>query len=66
MEAPLIDVPDGTITTPRGFLAGATAAGIRDDVAGKLDLALLVAEERQLPGPKCTCLANGSLWASLM
>ena len=46
MEAPLIDVPDGTITTPRGFLAGATAAGIRDDISGKLDLALLVAEER--------------------
>ncbi len=46
MEAPLIDVPDGTITTPRGFRAGATAAGIRDDVSGMLDLALLVAEER--------------------
>ena len=46
MEAPLIDVPDGTITTPRGFLAGATPAGIRDDAPGHLDLALLVAEER--------------------
>ena len=46
MEAPLIELARGTITTPRGFLAGATAAGIRDDTAGKLDLALLVAEER--------------------
>lgn len=44
MEAPLIDVPDGTITTPRGFLAGATAAGIRDGAPGHLDLALLVSE----------------------
>ncbi|MDZ4278238.1 MAG: bifunctional ornithine acetyltransferase/N-acetylglutamate synthase, partial [Dehalococcoidia bacterium] len=46
MEAPLIEVPDGTITTPRGFLAGATGAGIRDDDAGHLDLALLVSERR--------------------
>ena len=46
MEAPLTDVPDGTITTPRGFLAGATAAGIRSDTAGRLDLALLVSEQR--------------------
>jgi glutamate N-acetyltransferase/amino-acid N-acetyltransferase len=46
MEAPLIDVPDGTITTPRGFLAGATAAGIRSDTPGRLDLALLVSEQR--------------------
>ncbi len=47
MEAPLIDVPDGTITTPRGFLAGATATGIREDSApGHLDLALLFSERR--------------------
>ena len=46
MEAPLIDVPNGTVTTPRGFLAGASAAGIRSDTPGRLDLALLVAEQR--------------------
>lgn len=46
MESPLIEVPDGTVTTPRGFLAGATAAGIRDDAPGHLDLGLLVAQQR--------------------
>jgi glutamate N-acetyltransferase/amino-acid N-acetyltransferase len=45
MEAPLTEVPDGTVTTPRGFLAGATDARIRDDYAqGRLDLALLHSE----------------------
>ena len=45
MEAPLIEVPDGTVTTPGGFLAGATDARIRDDYAqGRLDLALLHSE----------------------
>ena len=46
MEAPLVDVPDGVITTPRGFLAGATAAAIRDDMPGRLDLALLASEQQ--------------------
>ena len=46
IEAPLIDVADGAITTPRGFLAGAAAVGIRDDTPGRLDLALLLAERR--------------------
>ena len=47
MEAPLVDVPNGGVTTPQGFLAGATAAAIRDDSPpGHLDLALLVAERR--------------------
>lgn len=46
MEAALIEVPDGTITTPRGFLAGATAAGIRDGAPGHLDLALLCSDRR--------------------
>ena len=45
MEAPLIEVPDGTITAPLGFLAGATDAGIRDGAPGRLDLALLVSEQ---------------------
>ncbi len=41
-----MEVPDGTITTPRGFFAGATAAGIRENAPGRLDLALLVSERR--------------------
>jgi glutamate N-acetyltransferase/amino-acid N-acetyltransferase len=45
-EAPLIEVQDGGVTTPKGFFAGATAAGIRDGAApGRLDLALLRSEE---------------------
>ena len=46
MEARLLDVPDGTLTTPRGFRAGATASGIRDTTPGRLDLTLLVSDER--------------------
>ncbi|MGB2695271.1 MAG: bifunctional glutamate N-acetyltransferase/amino-acid acetyltransferase ArgJ [Dehalococcoidia bacterium] len=45
METSLIDVPDGTITTPRGFLAGAIAAGMRADYEpGRLDLGLVYSE----------------------
>ena len=45
MEAPLIEVPDGTVTTPEGFLAGATDARVRDDYApGRLDMGLLHSE----------------------
>jgi glutamate N-acetyltransferase/amino-acid N-acetyltransferase len=44
MEAPLIEVPDGTITTPIGFVAGATHAGIRYPDRDRLDLALLYSE----------------------
>ncbi len=43
-EAPLSDVPDGAITTPQGFLAGATHAGIKDPAPDRLDLALLSSE----------------------
>ncbi len=55
MEAPIVDVPGGTVTTPRGFRAGATAAGIRPNGRpsgratggpSRLDLALLVAGQR--------------------
>jgi glutamate N-acetyltransferase/amino-acid N-acetyltransferase len=45
-EAPLIDVPGGGLTTPQGFLAGATHAGIREDRPPRLDLALLYSERR--------------------
>lgn len=44
MEAPLIDVPDGTITTPLGFVAGATHAGIKYPDPDRLDLTLLYSE----------------------
>ncbi len=37
-------IPDGTITTPQGFLAGATYAGLRTYGVGKLDLGLLYSE----------------------
>ena len=36
--------PRGGVTTPRGFLAGATYAGIKSYGEGKLDLALLYSE----------------------
>src|SRR3990172_9569573 len=44
MEAPLSEGPDGTITTPLGFLAGATHAGIKYPEPERLDLALLFSE----------------------
>jgi glutamate N-acetyltransferase/amino-acid N-acetyltransferase len=45
MEPPLVDLPDGTVTSPRGFLAGATVARMRDDYApDRLDLAILHSE----------------------
>ncbi len=44
MEAPLIEVPDGTITTPLGFVAGATHAGIKYPQPDRLDLTLLYSE----------------------
>ncbi len=43
-EAPLNDVSSGTITTPQGFLAGATHAGIKYPEPDRLDLALLSSE----------------------
>jgi glutamate N-acetyltransferase/amino-acid N-acetyltransferase len=42
----LIDVPDGTVTTPLGFSAGVTAAGIREDRPDRFDLSLLLSEAR--------------------
>ena len=38
-------IPDGTVTTPRGFQAGAVYAGIKTAGEGKLDLGLLAAEQ---------------------
>ena len=50
MESQFVDVPNGTITSPIGFQAGATAAGIRDDIAERSDLALLYSEQRCVAG----------------
>ena len=37
-------VPGGSVTSPQGFVAGATYAGIRTYAPGKVDLGMLVAE----------------------
>ena len=46
----IIDLPDGTITTPLGFSAGVTAAGIREDRPDRLDLSLLDSQARCAAG----------------
>jgi glutamate N-acetyltransferase/amino-acid N-acetyltransferase len=45
MEAQIKAVPGGTVTSPQGFFAGATSAGINKRAAGKLDLAVLFSEK---------------------
>jgi glutamate N-acetyltransferase/amino-acid N-acetyltransferase len=45
METRIDIIADGTVTTPRGFHAGATAAGIKEDSKGKLDLGILFSQE---------------------
>jgi glutamate N-acetyltransferase/amino-acid N-acetyltransferase len=45
METRIDIITDGTVTTPRGFHAGATAAGIKKDSKGKLDLGILFSQE---------------------
>ncbi len=37
-------IPGGGVTSPRGFLAGATSAGIKTDNDGRLDLGILYSE----------------------
>ncbi|MBI3743241.1 MAG: bifunctional glutamate N-acetyltransferase/amino-acid acetyltransferase ArgJ [Chloroflexi bacterium] len=44
MQKGISPVADGTVTTPRGFIAGATYAGLKTYAKDKLDLALLVSE----------------------
>jgi glutamate N-acetyltransferase/amino-acid N-acetyltransferase len=44
MEAQFKAVPEGTVTSPEGFFAGAVSAGINKRAAGKLDLAILFSE----------------------
>ncbi len=44
MKAEIKAIPKGTLTSPEGFFAGATSAGINKKAAGKLDLAVLFSE----------------------
>ena len=44
MKAQIKTVPGGTVTSPKGFFAGAVSAGINQRAAGKLDLAVLFSE----------------------
>ena len=44
MAAEIESVPQGTVTSPEGFFAGATSAGINKKDAGKLDLGILFSE----------------------
>jgi glutamate N-acetyltransferase/amino-acid N-acetyltransferase len=44
VKAEIKAVPQGTLTSPEGFFAGAASAGINKKNAGKLDLAILFSE----------------------
>jgi glutamate N-acetyltransferase/amino-acid N-acetyltransferase len=44
MAAEIETIPKGTVTSPEGFFAGATSAGINKKAAGKLDIAILFSE----------------------
>jgi len=45
METKIDTIKDGTVTTPHGFHAGATAAGIKQGSKDKLDLGILFSQE---------------------
>jgi glutamate N-acetyltransferase/amino-acid N-acetyltransferase len=49
-------VPSGTVTSPAGFLAGATCAGIKTGGEDQLDLGILYSE--------CPCVASGVFTAN--
>jgi len=53
METTIIQIEGGTVTSPRGFHAGATAAGIKNPDDSRLDLGILFSEE--------PCVAAGVL-----
>ena len=52
MAAIIEVIPNGTVTTPKGFKAGATYAGLKTYAADKLDLGLLYSD--------ATCTAAGT------
>ena len=45
MTFPIAPVPDGTVTSARGFSAGGVFAGIKTPGLGKLDIGLLVSDQ---------------------
>ena len=51
MEAKIEFIPEGTVTSPKGFRAGATYAGIKKKATDVLDLGILISE--------APCLAAG-------
>ena len=44
MKAEIETIPEGTVTSPEGFFAGATSAGISKKAGDKLDLGILFSE----------------------
>ncbi len=44
MEAKIEFIPEGTVTSPKGFRAGATCAGIEKEAKHALDLGILFSE----------------------
>ena len=45
MDSAITFIPDGDVTTPQGYVAGAVYAGIKTYATDKLDLGILVSEE---------------------
>ena len=44
MDAEIEVIPSGSVTSPKGFQAGATSAGIKEEAGNGLDLAILFSE----------------------
>ncbi len=44
MEISIVSTPSGTVTSPSGFFAGATSAGIKQNPAGAPDLGIIFSE----------------------
>lgn len=44
VDAAITDIPSGSVTSPEGFFAGATSAGIKRETAGSLDLGIIFSE----------------------
>ena len=45
VDAAITDIPSGSVTSPEGFFAGATCAGIKRETAGSLDLGIIFSEK---------------------
>lgn len=44
MKAPIVFIPSGSVTSPKGFFAGATSAGIKKESGNALDLGIIFSE----------------------